>query len=223
MSRKARFYQKTNYFHIMVQGINKSYIFENSKDKEYYIKLIKEKKANFNLKIITYCVMDNHVHLVIYTKTIQDLSEFMRKINTMYALYYNKKYGRVGYVFRDRFKSQAIQTEKQLFNCINYVYRNPIKAGLCKFPEEYPYLDYNKNYYEECDNNEDYFIDVDDKNAFELDKNVVNNYILVHNLNIYENIEDLRKLVRYLYERNISFRRIEKVINVCRNKLSKLI
>ena len=96
-----------------------------------------------DVKVISHCVMDNHVHLVAEIKEMKELSKFMHKVNTLYAMYYNKKYDRVGYVYRDRYKSQAIYSEKQLYTCINYVHNNPVKAAICKHPSEYKYSSYN--------------------------------------------------------------------------------
>ena len=221
MSRKPRFYQQVNFFHIMVQGINRSYIFEDSKDKEYYIKFFKEKADEYELDILTFCVMDNHVHFVIHTESIDELSAFMHKINSKYATYYNKKYDRVGYVFRDRYKSQEIISESQLYKGINYVYNNPVKAKMTLTPKDYKFLDYKEEFYMDYKKDDEYFIDVDDEN--ESDKSIIYNYINSNNLKIYDKVEDLKKLIIYLRRRNMSFRRIEKVIGINRNKLSKLL
>ena len=88
--------------------------------------------------------MDNHVHILIKEDSIERVSHFMHKINTIYAMYFNKKYNRIGYVFRDRYKSQAIYSEKQLYTCINYIHNNPVKAGICKIASEYEYSSYNE-------------------------------------------------------------------------------
>ena len=58
--------------------------------------------------------------------------------------YYNKKYNRVGYVFRNRYKKQVLYSEKQLYTCINYIHNNPVKAKICRFPHEYKYSSYNR-------------------------------------------------------------------------------
>ncbi len=223
MPRKARIcLENCYYFHVMSQGINRSYIFEETKDKEFYRKIFKEKEGDYDLEIITSCIMDNHVHFVIYTKKIEVLSSFMKKINLNYAMYYNRTHDRVGYVFRDRFKSQGIFSEKQLYNCIKYVFNNPVKAGLCANPKEYPYLDYKK---EMCNNIDDWesdesFIDIEDEEVS--DESVICEYINKNQLRIKENADDLKCLVKYLKGINMSFRRMEKVINVSREKLRKL-
>ena len=61
----------------------------------------------------------------------------MHCLNTRYGLYYNKKHKRIGYVFRDRYKAEGIYSEEQLYNCIKYIYDNPVKAGVCNKAEEY--------------------------------------------------------------------------------------
>ena len=144
MARGPRNYINMPFYHIMVQGINKEYIFNKVEDKRQYLKFINKAKDETDIYIVSYCIMDNHVHILVKEKSIEDLSRFMHKINTLYAIYYNKKYNRVGYVFRDRYKSQVIYSEKQLYTCINYIHNNPVKAGICKLASEYEYSSYNE-------------------------------------------------------------------------------
>lgn len=160
MSRFPRNYIKTIFFHVITQGINKSYIFEKSEDIKYHIKTMYKLSAQHEIKIIAYCIMNNHVHMLIETYDIKELSKYMQRLNTTYAKYYNKKYNRIGYVFRDRYKSEGIYSEEQLYNCIKYIYDNPVKARICNRPEEYPYSNYkkiNKNLKENY-----IFIDIED-------------------------------------------------------------
>ena len=88
----------------------------------------------------------------------------MQSINTRYGKYYNKKSNRVGYVFRDRYKAEGIYSEKHLYNCIKYIYDNPVKAGICDKAAEYPYSNYkniskiyNEEYYEFIEDEKDKF------------------------------------------------------------------
>ena len=76
LPRKSRKNLRGNFFHVMVQGVNKEYIFEENKYKERYIKLIKNAKK-YDIEIIAFCIMDNHAHLLIYTLDTKKLSEFM--------------------------------------------------------------------------------------------------------------------------------------------------
>ena len=140
MPRFPRSYIKTPYFHVIVQGINKNYIFNYPEDIKYYIKILYEFSKDYSIEIIAYCIMNNHAHILLKTRNLNNLSKFMHRINTKYAVYYNQKYNRVGYVFRDRYKSEGIYSEEHLHRCIQYIYDNPVKAKICDKPEDYKYL-----------------------------------------------------------------------------------
>ena len=132
MPRIPRKYLDTSFFHIMSQGINKSYIFDDPIDIRYYIKNMYELKNKYQIRIIAYCIMNNHTHILIQCNQIDNLKKYMHGLNTRYGQYYNKKHKRVGYVFRDRYKAEGIYNESQLNNCIRYIYNNPVKAGMCQ-------------------------------------------------------------------------------------------
>lgn len=144
MPRIGRKYLTSQYVHIITQGINQEYIFLEDKYKDKYLNLIKSNFEKYNhIKLLVYCIMDNHVHLLIYHENGEDLSKAMAKINTSFAIYYNTILNRVGHVFRNRFYSRQIIDEKQLYNTVTYIHRNPIKAGITKRMNEYKYSSYN--------------------------------------------------------------------------------
>ena len=145
MSRTSRNNMKDlSFFHIMVQGINQEYIFQIAKDKEKYLKLIYENSEGIDM--IAFCIMDNHSHFLIQADNVENISKWMEKSNTSYAMYYNKKNDRVGYVFRDRYKWQPIKNEKHLCLCQEYIHNNPVKAHMCKDKGEYEFSSYTKIY-----------------------------------------------------------------------------
>lgn len=144
MPRIARKYYNTSFFHIMVQGIRKEYIFNENEDLEFYSRLIYKYMKKCNVKIIAYCIMNNHAHLLTYVDKTENLSKCMQCINTTYAMYYNKKYKKDGYVFRNRYKSEPIFSEQHLNNCINYIHNNPVEARICDNPAEYIFSSYNE-------------------------------------------------------------------------------
>ena len=109
------------FFHVMVQGLNKEYIFNKDEYKSKYINLIKKYKDKYEVLILAYCIMDNHAHILIYANKVDEMSMFMQNINSKFALYYNKDIGRVGYVFRGRFNSQYINSKGYLLKCLNYI------------------------------------------------------------------------------------------------------
>lgn len=145
MSRIPRCYYHSNFFHVIVQGIRKEYIFNTEKFINKYKETILKYQSKYNILIIAYCIMNNHAHLLLYCEKIEDMSAFMKSVNTKYALYYNKVLDRVGYVFRGRFLSEPINTTRYLLNCIAYIHNNPVKAKMVKSPDRYihsSYMDY---------------------------------------------------------------------------------
>lgn len=149
MSRIPRNLFKSGFFHIITQGINKEFIFHHKENKEKYLYLIQKYYSKYEITIIAYCIMDNHAHFIMYTEDIQNISLYMHKVNSIYAIDYNKHNERVGYVFRDRYKSQYIYDRDYLFKCIKYIHMNPVKANLVKSEQDYKYSSYhnfkNKN------------------------------------------------------------------------------
>ena len=144
MSRNARNQMETTFFHNMTQGINKEYIFNEDRCKKKYMELIKENAKEFDIEIINFTIMDNHAHILLYTENVNNMSLFMKNINGKFAMYYNYINERVGIVFRNRYKSQPIFSEKQLRNCIRYIFYNPVRAKIVLSPEKYVYSNFKE-------------------------------------------------------------------------------
>ena len=178
----------------------------------------------YGIKLIAYCVMNNHVHMLLETEELKNLTKYMQCLNTRYGKYYNKKYNRVGYVFRDRYKSEGIYSEEHLYSCIKYIYENPVKAGICKRAEDYPYSNYKRNVYKNCE--EDYiFIEYEmDKN--EICKKIINDFLEDNNINLMDmknNKVKLQQIIRNLKnEYNISLRIIAEELNIGRETVRKI-
>ncbi|MCL2390265.1 MAG: transposase [Endomicrobia bacterium] len=130
------------YFHIMVQGIAKESIFPDDNSKGYYLSCLRDGKDKASVKIFAFCVMSNHVHILLESDSISKLSSFMNSVNAKYAKYYNTINNRVGYVFRGRFKSEIIEEPKYLINCLAYIQNNPVKAGIVKNAQDYGHSSY---------------------------------------------------------------------------------
>lgn len=147
MPRKARKNYNSNFFHVMVQGINREYVFNNDENKEKYKEIIIkniENNIQNKLNILSYCIMSNHTHFLFYCENFEDLSQMMHQINLSFSRYYNKINNRVGYVFRDRFKVQEIMDINQLYNCLRYIHNNPVKAKMCVTMSDYKYSSFNE-------------------------------------------------------------------------------
>lgn len=142
--RRARRDITSNFSHIIVQGIEKQYIFEKEIYKKKYLSLIYENLEKYEVKLLAYVIMDNHVHMCLHYPKVENLSKFMHLINSKFASYYNYLEKRVGYLFRSRFNSQEIQNRQQLFNVIAYIHNNPIKAKIVNNLREYKYSSYKE-------------------------------------------------------------------------------
>lgn len=143
MPRKSRNLLDNILSHHMVQGINRECIFKTNEEKSKYLGLLEKYYLKFGINIISHCIMDNHAHMLLYSKRIQNISGFMKQVNSIYAMDYNKKKDRVGYVYRNRFKSVPIMTRKQMHTCIKYIHMNPVKAGIVSKESQYKYSSYN--------------------------------------------------------------------------------
>jgi len=219
MPRVPRNYIKTSYFHVITQGINKNYIFKYPDDIRYYIKIVYDLKEEYDIEIIAYCIMNNHAHILLKTEVLDNLSKYMHKINTKYAIYYNKKYNRVGYVFRDRYKSEGIYSEEHLYNCIKYIYNNPVKANICNRPEEYEFSNYKRNIKRFPINEKYVFLEVDE-NQEQLCRDVINDF-LTENAIVLNSVKNDKKMLKELVKKlknkyNVSFRCIAKELNIGR-------
>ncbi|MBR3255509.1 MAG: transposase [Clostridia bacterium] len=96
MSRVARKDLGSPFLHVMVQGVNKEYIFFNNDYIERYLEIIERYRYDFEFTIIAYCIMNNHAHFLIYAKDIAQFGKFMQKVNLTYAQFYNRKQHRCG-------------------------------------------------------------------------------------------------------------------------------
>lgn len=151
MPRIKREISETGIYHVMTRGNDKKNIFIDNEDKEQYISILKEKKEESNYILYAYCIMTNHSHLII-KEANESLSNIMKRINISYALYFNKKYGKIGHVFQDRYLSEPIEDDNYLLIAVRYIHYNPIKANITKKLGKYPWSSY-KDYVEKTNSN----------------------------------------------------------------------
>lgn len=142
MPRKARMRSSTGIYHIMLRGINRQSIFENNDDKNRFVATISEYKNSEKFKIYGFCIMDNHVHLIIQ-ELEDDISKVVKRLSSSYVYWYNKKYERIGHLFQERFRSECIEDEGYFLNVLRYIHQNPIKAGMVKSPNQYDWSSFN--------------------------------------------------------------------------------
>jgi len=125
----------------MLRGNERKKIFLDDGDHQRFLDILLKKKTETQLLIYAYCLMDNHIHLVLRDDQ-NELSTIMKGIATSYAMFFNVKYNRVGHVFQDRFKSEPIEDERYLMSAIRYVHNNPVKAKIVAKPDQYEWSSY---------------------------------------------------------------------------------
>ncbi len=129
MSRQPRTFAYSQIYHIILKGIDGHDIFYDNKDKDFFLKQIQITKQTFNYIVYSYCLMSNHVHLVIKCKN-ELLSKAIQSLSIRYVSYFNKKYERTGHLFQGRFKSKSVENQKYFLELCRYIHRNPEKAGI---------------------------------------------------------------------------------------------
>ena len=143
IARQARLKSSSDLYHILFRGINRQIIFEDDEDKLIFLECLKQYKDLCGYAIHGYCLMDNHVHLLI-REGKENISTTMKRIGVRYVSWYNRKYNRCGHLFQDRFKSEAVEDDEYLLVVLRYIHHNPLKAGKVQNIAEYRYSSYSE-------------------------------------------------------------------------------
>jgi len=137
MPRMARQKSYDSIYHIMVKSISEVPLYKDDKDKIKYLDYMKKAQEQFEFRVYSYCLMDNHAHFIIDANGA-DISKIMHFINYKYAMYFNKRHERNGHLFQDRFKSLIVKDDRYLFALTAYVHFNATDLkGYDKNPEDY--------------------------------------------------------------------------------------
>ena len=241
MPRAPRKRSNSGIYHVMLRGINRQIIFESDDDRYNFLAKVKSFIDENKFILYGYCLMDNHVHLLV-RELEDDISTAIKRISASYVLWYNKKYGRCGHLFQERFKSEPVETDSYLLTVLRYIHQNPMEAGMCKHMLDYRWISY-REYIQEpiivdtemclkqlsSDNdiaisifieymnekNKDICLDMDD--YFKLtDAEVISE---IHKLGI-KNISELQQLDKI--NRNEILKRIKAIKGVSLRQLSRL-
>ena len=141
MPRTARQKSPSHIYHIITRGINKQDLFLNFEDRWKYLHILSDNARKFSYSLYAYCLMSNHVHLLINEQNAS-ISEIMKCIDTSYAVYFNRKHERTGYVFQNRFLSEAVDSQYYLLAACRYIHQNPVKAHMVHSPSQYRWSSY---------------------------------------------------------------------------------
>ena len=247
MSREARRQSKTGIYHVMLRGINQQQIFEDDEDNKKFISILKEYKDEFSFKVIAYCIMGNHVHLLI-DECDNTIGEIIKKVGTKFVYWYNNKYMRVGHLFQDRFKSEPVETDEYLLTVVRYIHQNPLKSGLCNNLDDYEFSSYHE-YVESRDfvdtnlifeyiskdrfkefcrlENNDSCLDISNEINFRATDEVVKR--LMYKLCRCDNVSDFQtldrkkqeKCIRIFHEKGASIRQISRLTGISKKLVEK--
>ncbi len=127
----------------MFRGINKQEIFSSNKDFEKLIDIISDVKDFCKVQIYAYCMMKNHVHLFLREEESGGVSDFMKRVLSHYAGWYNFKYERTGHLFANRYKSIPVEDDSYFLTLARYIHQNPLKVGIVEKLQDYPYSSYS--------------------------------------------------------------------------------
>lgn len=143
MPRTARITTENGYYHVITRGNRKQPVFSEAVDYERYLNLLIKYKKRYVFRLYAFCLMPNHVHILIGVNRPSCLNKIMQGLNLSYALYFNSKYGKVGHLWQDRFKSRLIENDLYLLECAKYIENNPLRSSLVPRIEQYRWNSYN--------------------------------------------------------------------------------
>lgn len=138
MPRGPRFVFQNAFYHVFNRGINKQQIFVSENDYLFFLKKLSDLKKKYDHSIYAFCLMPNHFHISIQTRKVP-ISKVMSSLSTSYSMYFNRTYSHFGPVFQNRFKSILIESNSYFLKLSQYIYLNPVKAGLVSNPTLYKF------------------------------------------------------------------------------------
>lgn len=133
--------------HIIQRGNNRQRIFKEEGDYEKFLSLIVKYRSKYGFDIYNYCLMSNHLHLLMKVTIGKDLPKLMQGVFQSFRFYYRKRYKYTGYLYQGRYKNKAIKTDEYLLECARYIERNPLRAGIVKDLSQYRWSSYYRYAY----------------------------------------------------------------------------
>ncbi|MDR1016171.1 MAG: transposase [Coriobacteriales bacterium] len=141
MPRSQRQQGALGVYHVIFRGIAQQLLFEEAADYDRFIQTLKRFKQQSAFALYAFCLMNNHVHLLLKVNA-EPLGTSLQRIMVSYSAYFNEKYHRRGHLFENRFKSEAVEDETYFLAVLRYIHLNPLVAGICAEPAAYPYSSY---------------------------------------------------------------------------------
>lgn len=135
MPRAARIHAPGYVFHIISRCMNREFLIDGPAERTRYLSLLERGMMRSNAKVMAWCIMSNHVHLILRAGE-EPLWRLLKRVNTGYAQWRNRRTRRLGPVFADRYRSILVEEDLYLKELVRYIHLNPVRAGLATRPEE---------------------------------------------------------------------------------------
>ena len=140
MPRTARKRGESGFYHVVTKGDGGRILFESDEDRAWYLDLLASTSADKSIKVHAYCLMRNHVHLLL--EDVSDaLGPMMKRLDESYAMHFAAVADRVGHVFQGRYWSEPVESDAYYLCALRYIHANPEAAGLCQ-QDQYPWSSY---------------------------------------------------------------------------------
>ncbi len=139
MGRAPRGINDDSIYHVFNRGAGKRPLFDTGAEYDYFEQLLTEVQTRVSMRVLAYCLMPNHWHLVVWPFDAQSLPTFMQRVTTRHAIRHNRERGLAGcgHVYQGRFESVAVRDDLQLVNVLRYIEANPRAAGLVTRAEDW--------------------------------------------------------------------------------------
>ncbi len=151
MPRRARLYVPGVPLHLIQRGNNRSACFYADEDYRFYLDHLAEQAAKHGCRIHAYCLMTNHVHLLLTPTRENSFGGLMKALGQRYVQYVNRTYRRTGTLWEGRFRSCLMQEDIYVLACYRYIELNPVRAGIVPHPADYRWSSYRANAQDEID------------------------------------------------------------------------
>jgi putative transposase len=245
MPRHAREKSQTGLYHVMLRGIDKRDIFLTQNDYKKFMHYIELAKVKSNISLLAYCLMTNHVHMLL-KEGKEEIGNSIRRIAVGYAQYHNCNHGRIGHLFQNRYKSEPVNDDKYLLAVSRYIHQNPLKAGIVKNITDYKWSSYNdyllnrktitdkyilEGYFVNTESfieynnqkNNDNYLDYEEKKRYTDDvlRQIISEVIEIEKLPLLE-IKTRNTVLRKIKNQTgASIRQLERVLGIGRNIIQK--
>lgn len=145
MPRRPRIHLSGIPQHIIQRGVDRQPVFFSDEDCQFYLNWLGEYSQKRGIELHAYCLMTNHVHLLLSSPSTDALAGLMQDMGRRYVQYINRNYRRSGGLWQGRYKAAFVQTEQYLLSCMRYVELNPVRAGMVAAPGDYRWSSYRVN------------------------------------------------------------------------------